>query len=150
MYGRKKAFTLVEAILTIVIMGILAAVVLPRFVKEGFVGGLTLRKTTSQIASDIRYTRQLAITNAIRHIIRFDFARKEYRIYRDRVSSANQVGETKTIPPDASCSGTRQFDFYPLGNAVFSGSGLNLSLKTRQYRIRVESPSGAVVVEKIS
>lgn len=150
MYGRKKAFTLVEAILTVMIMGILAAIVLPRFVKEGFVGGLTLRKTTSQITSDIRYTRQLAITNSGYYLIRFNFVTKEYRIYRNSVSPANQVGETKKIPSSISCSGTNQFGFYSLGNAVFSGSGLNLSLKTRQYRIRVEPPSGAVVVEKIS
>lgn len=150
MYGKPKAFSLVEVILTVAIIGVLASVLLPRFIKAGFIEGLTLRKATSQISSDIRYTRQLAITNAIRHIIRFDFARREYRIYQDSVSSTNQVGETKTVPPNTSCSGTSQFDFYPLGNAVSSGTGLNLTLDTHQYRITVEPPSGAVVVEKIS
>ena len=82
MYGQKKSFTLVEAILTIVIMGILAGVILPHFVKEGFLGDLTLRSTVSQIASDIRYARQLAITNAAQYSIKFNFGLKEYRIYK--------------------------------------------------------------------
>ncbi len=132
--------------MTIVIMGILAAVVLPRF-GGGFVEGLTLRTATSGITSDIRYTRQLAITNADHYLINFDFITKEYRIYRNSISSSNQVGETKKIPSGVTCSGTNQFDFYSLGNAAFNGSGLNLSLAARQYRIRVEPSSGAVVVE---
>lgn len=132
--------------MTIIIMGILAAVVLPRF-GGGFVEGLTLRTATSGITSDIRYTRQLAITNSEHYLIKFYFSQKEYKIYRDKEKSQNQVGETKKIPADISCSGTDQFDFYSLGNADFNGSGLNLSVATRQYRIRVEPSSGAVVVE---
>ncbi len=132
--------------MTIIIMGILAAVVLPRF-GGGFVENLTLRTATSGITSDIRYTRQLAITNAGHYLIGFDFSQKEYKIYRDSILPANQVGETKKIPAGVNCSGTNQFDFYSLGNAGFNGSGLNLSVATRQHRIRVEPSSGAVVIE---
>lgn len=143
-------FTLVEAILTIAIMGILAMVVLPHFVKEGFLGGLRLRSTTSQIASDIRYTRQLAITNSGHYLIQFDFNQREYRIYKDSALPANQIGETKKIPQETNCSGTSQFDFYSLGNGQFSGTGLLISEGTNQNRILVEIPTGVVVIEKIS
>jgi len=151
----KKSFTLVEVIFAITIMGILAAIVLPRFGKEGFVGSLALRTTTSQVASDIRYTRQLAITNpfnstAGHYLISFNFTAKEYKIYKDSISSQNQIGETKKISSGLTCSGTNQFDFYSLGNCVFTGTGLLLSLGTNQNRITVETPTGAVVVEKIS
>ena len=152
MYERIRSFTVVEAILTIVIMGILAMVVLPRFVKTGFIAGLTLRSTSSQIASDIRYTRRLAITNSSHYIIKFDFSQKEYKIYKDSISPENQIGETKKISPDITLTGTDQFDFYSLGNCQLSpiSDGLLLSLNTSQYKITAEPPTGAVIVEKIS
>jgi len=144
----KKSFTLVEAILAITIMGILAAIVLPRFGKEGFVESLTLRTTTSQIASDIRYTRQLAITKASRHYIKLDFPNKEYAIYDN---NGIQISETKKIPSVVVCSGAGQFDFSSIGGCTLGGGTyLLLSLSTHQNRITVETPTGAVVVEKIS
>ncbi len=136
--------------MTTVIMSILAAVVLPHFIKEGFIKGLTLRSIASQSASDIRYTRQLAITNSSRYLIKFDFSLKEYNIYKDSIFSGNQIGETKRIPEGIIYSGTDQFDFYALGNCVFSGTGTFLSSGASQYKISVESPTGAVVIEKIS
>lgn len=150
MDGRKSSFTLVEAILTIAIMGILAAVVLPHFVKTGFVEGLTLRSAVSQVASDIRLTRRLAITDSGHYIIKFDFSQKEYKIYKNSISPSNQIGEAKKIPSGISCSGTDQFDFYSIGNVLFSGAGLFLSFNTSQYQIMAELPTGAVVIEKIS
>lgn len=146
MDGRKSAFTLVEAILTIAIMGILAVVVLPHFVKAGFIEGLTLRSAASQIASDIRYTRRLAIANSGQYTIRFNLNSNEYSI----ISPTNQTIETKKIPSDITCSGTDQFDFYPLGNCSYNGGGLFISIGTTQYKIVAEPPTGAVVIEKIS
>jgi len=140
----KKSFSLVEVILAITIMGILAAIVLPRFGKEGFVASLALRTATSQIASDIRYTRQLAITKAIRHYIRFNFPTNEYAIYDN---NDIQIGEIKKISKDLTYSGTNRFDFYSLGNCVFTGTGLTLSSGTNNHTINVETPTGAVVVE---
>ena len=149
----KKALTLTEAILTLVIMGILAAVVLPRFGGTGLISNLKLRSTSSQITSDIRYTRRLAITNSGYYIIKFcctlDCTSKEYRIYKNSISPENQIGETKKISSDITCSGTDQFDFYSIGNVLFSGTGLLLSLDSSQYQITAELPTGAVVIEKI-
>lgn len=145
MHGQKRSFTLVEVILTIAIMGILAAVVLPRFGKA-FIEDLTVRSASSQIASDIRYTRRLAITNAGHYLIKFNLTQNEYNI----ISPNNQTIETKKIPSNISCSGTDQFDFYSLGNCLFAGEGLSLSLSASQYNITAEPPTGAVVVEKIS
>ena len=143
----KKSYSLVEVILAITIMGILAAIVLPRFGKAGFSGSLTLRAATSQIASDIRYTRQLAITKAIRHYIKLNFSTKEYAIYND---NNIQISETKKIPSAVACSGTSQFDFSSIGACTLGGGTyLSLSSGTNQNRITAETPTGAVVVEKI-
>jgi type II secretory pathway pseudopilin PulG len=150
MSDSKSSFTFVEAIFAILIIGILAGVVLPRFIKQGFIEGLTLRRTSSQIASDIRYTRQLAITNANHYLIKFNFVQNEYSIYKGSILPQNKIGETKKISAQASCSGTDQFDFYSLGNCVFSGNGLLIIQGTSQYKISVELPTGAVVIEKLS
>ena len=129
------------------IMGILAAIVLPRFGKAGFAGSLTLRTVTSQIASDIRYTRQLAITKASRHYIKFTFP-TEYAIYDN---NGIKIGETKKIPSAVACSGTSQFDFSSIGACTLGGGTyLSLSSGTNQNRITAETSTGAVVVEKIS
>lgn len=146
----KRSFTLVEAILAILIIGILAAVILPRFGQDDFVGGLTLRATSSQIASDIRYTRQLAITNSNHYLIKFDFVQKEYKIYKNSISPGNQIGVTKKISSAVTCTGTDQFDFYSLGNCLFSGTGLIISQGASQYKISVEIPTGVAVIEKLS
>jgi len=151
MHGEKSAFTLIEAILTVAVIGILAAVILPRFIKQDFIHGPVLRSVTSGIAADIRYARRLAVTHSGHYLIKFDFNLKEYRIYKDNISPENQVGEIKKVSADVSLAGTEQFDFYSLGNAIFNGTGLNIFTdETHQYRITVEPPSGAVFVEKLS
>ena len=146
----RRSFTFVEAIITILIIGILAGVVLPRFMQGGLLEKLFLRSSSSQIASDIRYTRQLAITNANNYIIKFNFVGNEYSIYKGSILPQNQVGETKKISAEAACSGTGQFGFNYLGKCVFIGSGLFIIQGTSQYKISVEPPTGAVVIEKLS
>jgi len=150
MRAARKAFTYVEAVLSILIFGILAAIILPHFVKEGFLGSLSLRAATTEITSDIRYTRQLAITNTGHYLIKFDFSAKEYKIYKDSIAPQNQTGQTKQISSQINCSGTDQFDFYSLGNCTFLGTGLLLSQGTSQNRVSAETTTGVVVVEKVS
>jgi len=150
MYKEKSAFTLTEAIFTILIVGVLAAIVIPRLTRAGFITSLGLRSATSQIASDMRYTRHLAITNSVTHLIKFDCAQKEYKIYLRSIAPGNQIGVTKKIPSDITCSGTDQFTFGYIGSCTFAGGGLSLFLNTSQYDIKVDPPLGAVLIEKVS
>lgn len=149
MQHKNKAFSFIEAILTVAVIAILAAVILPRFIKGDFIRGSVLNTAASGIASDIRYTRSLAVTDAGHYLIKFDFNLKEYRIYKDNISPDSQIGQAKKIPAAVLLAGTGQFDFYPLGNAEFSGNGLDIFTdEANQYKITVEPPSGAVSVEK--
>jgi type II secretory pathway pseudopilin PulG len=152
MKSSRRSFTLLELILGIFVMGVLALVVVPRFAGTGFFETVTLRGVTSQVAADVRYARQLAITNAGHYLINFNFTSNTYVIYKNSLLPANQVGEIKDISSDVNCSGVSQFDFYALGNGVFNaaaGTGLFLSSGLHQYRVTIEPPTGVASVEKI-
>lgn len=53
----RKAFSMIEFVFVIVVVGILAAVMLPRFERE------TLLEAATQLASHIRYTQHLAMVD---------------------------------------------------------------------------------------
>lgn len=55
----KKAFTMLEAIMVIVVMGIIAAVAIPRLEND------SRQEVSDQILSDIRYTQHLALTDDV-------------------------------------------------------------------------------------
>lgn len=59
MIQNKKAFTMVEAIMVIVVMGILAAVAMPRLESD------RRQEAIDQVLSDIRYTQHLALTDDV-------------------------------------------------------------------------------------
>ncbi|MBR4141341.1 MAG: type II secretion system protein, partial [Campylobacter sp.] len=52
-----KAFTMIELVFIIVIVGILAAVAIPKIERNGLI------EAADQIASHIRYTQQLAMND---------------------------------------------------------------------------------------
>jgi len=56
---KKTAFTMIELIIVIVIAGILAAVVMPRFERD------RLREATNQVVRHIQYTQHLAMVNDV-------------------------------------------------------------------------------------
>lgn len=70
-----RAFTLIETIMVIVIIGILAAVAVPRF--NAFYA-LKLDGTMKKARSDIRYVQQLAISRHADTRIVFDAANNSY------------------------------------------------------------------------
>jgi prepilin-type N-terminal cleavage/methylation domain-containing protein len=55
----KKAFTMIELVFVIVVMGIIAAVALPRFDSDN------AQEAMDQILSDIRYTQHLALVDNV-------------------------------------------------------------------------------------
>jgi len=138
-------FTLTEVILTILIVGILAAVSLPRLGGRDFFIQLKARTEAHQIAADIRYARQLAITYSKDCAIQFDFNNRTYDIILGGTSIDREF--PKDVPPEITLSGTNQFTFQRLGNAtpgsIMCSSGGN------SYSIAVESITGAVVMEKV-
>ena len=57
--GLKKAFTMIELVFVIVVIGIIAAIALPRFESDN------VQEAMDQILSDVRYTQHLALVDNV-------------------------------------------------------------------------------------
>ncbi|RKY32172.1 MAG: hypothetical protein DRP74_03180 [Candidatus Omnitrophota bacterium] len=144
------SYTSVELLLVIILIGVWVAVVLPRFNGGDLFKKAKLKTAAYNIVSDIRFVRNLAITNAKTYIIDFDFVQNEYRIYKESVAAENQVEETRIIPEVVSCSGENQLNFSSLGSVSFAADGvINLTSGRGQYRIMVIHATGSAYIENL-
>lgn len=81
----KKAFTMMELVFVIVVIGILAAVVMPR------TGSNRLNEAAIQVVSHIRYTQHLAIVDD-----KFDVSDADWYKERWQIMFANTAGSGNT------------------------------------------------------
>jgi len=141
----KLSFTTVEVIFVLILISVWLAVALPRLGAGGLFGKTKLKSTAYNVASDIRYARTLAISNAVNSSIVFDCgSNHNYVIYKDGV----QVGEAKKIPEEVGCSGENQFIFTALGSATAGAITFTLPSGQEQYKITVVAATGTAYVEK--
>jgi len=74
---RRNAFTLVEIMLVIVIMGIVAAIAIPMLSKAGSV---QVRAAAEMVAADMEYAKSMAISRQQNYTVDFDTAAESYSI----------------------------------------------------------------------
>ena len=113
----RSGFTLIELLIIVVLMGIMAAIAIPRFSSNQRTAYTTVRR----IVSDLRYTRSLAISSGNRYYLQFtDQVSGSYTKYRIFDSSDVQLGEERKIPANVTCTVTTEpadnrFSFSYLG-----------------------------------
>ena len=97
-----RAFTMIELIFIIVVVGILAAVAVPRIERNGLI------EAADQLSSHIRYTQQLAMNdnkfnandgNWHRKAWRIEFSGNGYFIYSDRDASGTSGNGEYAVDP---------------------------------------------------
>lgn len=140
---REQGVTLLEVIMLVAIIGMLAAMSIPRI---GSMAGYAAHATARQIIADMRYTRGQAISTAKDHIVRFSPSggpHTGYSIFRVEDAVEEQVGQTRQIRDQVSCSGPDEFTFYPFGNASSDGT-ISLVGAEDQYDINVIAATGRV------
>ena len=84
----QRSFTLIEVIVVIIIIAVLYVVAVASF---SSIAPKRLDADARKILSDLSWARQLAVAKHYNYVIRFDTAGETYRIYRDSVSSDNEV-----------------------------------------------------------
>ncbi len=142
---REKGYTIVGVILTVIVIGILAAMIMPRF-NRGYLIRVNVYNTTHRLVMDLRRTRRLAITKARNYVLEFFSNHTKYKVYEE--ASGPGGVEEKTIPPGVSCSGTNKFTFTKLGtlNGAVNGS-LSFSADVYQNGITVYRTTGRARLE---
>lgn len=101
----KKAFTMIELIMIIVVVGILAVAVIPRVDRD------TLVEATNQVASHVRYTQHLAMLddkynpkdpNWYRNRWKITFNNNSYSITSGNTNARNPQAPSKDLNPTGS------------------------------------------------
>jgi Tfp pilus assembly protein FimT len=131
-----RAFTMIELIFIIVVVGILAAVAIPRVERNGLI------EAADQLAAHIRYTQQLAMSdnkfdandnNWHRRAWRIRFNGTTYEIFDGRITADN-TGEINRLAGGAVVS---EFAVDPMNPAKFLTSGNVVNANERNTRLNL-------------
>jgi len=128
-----RGFTLVELIMVVVLIGILAVSVVPKFVDTS---AFSLAGGAAMAAADIRYTQELAMGTHSSKTIVFTTSNNFYTVN----------SQTVNLPSRVTISSGATFTFNSLGEPTTGGGTLTLSAGAETKTITVESYTGRVSV----
>lgn len=110
---KRKAFTMIELVFAIVVIGILAALAMPRIDRD------LVNEASTNILSDIRYTQHLALMDNMHEFNNPLWQRKYWRI----VFSSCAAGEYYMIGSDNDASGSNNAFFARNESAIDPTNG---------------------------
>jgi type II secretory pathway pseudopilin PulG len=146
-HQRWHGHTLVEVVTVVLVISILACVAVPRL-NLGAVWGARADAMVQRLATDLRHTRALAITQAAGHPDGFALIMQgadPCRSYQIIDQHDRTAVTTCNIPAGVQCRGGRRFEFGPLGN-LQNGSDTRLHIRTedKAYLVEIVPATGAV------
>ncbi|UCG60177.1 MAG: hypothetical protein JSU70_11760 [Phycisphaerales bacterium] len=143
----RKAHTLVEMILVVVILAALALVVVPRL-QFGAQHRLEAEGVARKIVADLRLTRRLAISDAATNSKGFKLTMVgpgPYTGYEIENADTSETLASHTIDARVTCYGDNKFGFGPLGNISDQGhTQLTVSAEGRTFTITIVPATGIV------
>ncbi|MGA2679939.1 MAG: prepilin-type N-terminal cleavage/methylation domain-containing protein [Sedimentisphaerales bacterium] len=145
---KRTAFTLVEMIVVVAILGAFVFIAIPRL---NFAALYHKQADTvaKQIITDLRRTRTLAISHAANNTKGYNLQMlgpSPYTSYNIVDVNSGSAVDTLTIGSPVSCTGGSIFKFGPLGNLLTGSSAtpITVSSKGRTYTITIISATGIV------
>lgn len=147
MVAGKKAFTLVELILILLLLAVVSAICMPRL-NFAAVSNQNTKCLASNIVTDLRHTRTIAMSNAANNTAGFALnivgstGNFSYEIVN---LDSETTLDSYTINSDIDCTGGRQFEFAPSGNLLGgSDTEFNISGGGASFTITVVPTTGMV------
>jgi Tfp pilus assembly protein FimT len=146
---QKTAFSLVELVIMVVFLGIFAVITVPR-INFATISRQKAEATAWKIATDLRLTRRLAISDAVNNTKGFELklvGTTPYGTYEIENVNTHATVASYAIDSDVSVlspTGNR-FIFSTLGNLEpGSGTVINVSAEGKSFTITIITPTGAI------
>ena len=144
-----QGFTLIELGLVMAIIGIMAAILIPRF-NTGLLNDKRVETLSYQLKSDLLLTRQLSINSKISHHLHINTATNTYAIYRLSISEENKVGHTRQLHQGLVISGDLTHTFTPKGSLLNNVSTfIQLNQSEQIWQININGFTGYCLLTKI-
>ena len=144
-----KAYSLIEVIIIVMIIGIFAVIAVPRL-NFAAVSKYKAEAVARKIVTDLRLTRRLAISDAANNTMGYELkliGPLPYTVYEIENIKTHETVATHTIDSDInidSPTGIR-FMFRPLGNLQLgSASLLTVSYQWKSFTINIIPATGAI------
>jgi len=152
LFPQSKGFTLIEAILMMIIVGILAAVLMPR-IDFGLSGVASAEGAAQMIASDIRYVQECAMANRVSKTVRFVIGQFAYT-FDATVPPTNMLDPSGQLPSGVTITNNSTnpyiVTFNSLGEPIVGGAGwLEVTGGGQTKRITVENYTGKASIPSI-
>jgi len=146
---QKRAFSLIELIIIVTFLGIFAFIAVPRF-NFALISKQKADALAKKIVTDLRFTRRLAISDAVNNVKGFELkmvGTVPYGTYEIENVDTHTTVASHAIDSDVSviCPTGTRFIFGPLGNLeTGSGTEINVSAEGKSFTITFIIATGTI------
>jgi prepilin-type N-terminal cleavage/methylation domain-containing protein len=122
-FRNSKGVTFIEMLAVMAIIGILAAVVIPRLNPTSTTSKASVDGAANMVASDIRYAQEFAMANRVLKTVTFNAGSSVYTFSSNPVSPSDNMDPSGRLPSGVTISNNFTVTFNSLGEPTTGGGG---------------------------